>query len=890
MKSWDAIVIGAGHNGLVAACYLARAGLDVLVLEKNPWVGGAATSRELYPGVTYSNCAYVCSLFRPEIVADLELPRFGLQIIGYEGGGVFTEGGDCLVAYGDREAHRREFARFSARDAEAYERVVRDVTRQARLIQPFLLRSPPDPVRLRPRDLGEFLFLARRLRGLSAREMAETVRFWTLSVADFLDLYFEHPLVKASLASGGIIGTALGPMSPGTAYVLLQHYMGEVDGAVGAWGYARGGMGAVTRALADSLKASGGEIRTGAEVERVLLRGGRAEGVVLAGGEEIRARRVLSNADVRRTLLGLVGEQALPEGFAEKVRRVKMRGSSGKVNLALDGLPEFPALPEGCPAIRGDLHFTDSILRMERAYDDWKAGRWSADPFLDAMIPTILDPTMAVPGRHFMSCFVQYCPYELEGRGWTEQDRDGFAASVIGQIAEHSPGFRDRILHMEVRTPRELEAEVGLTEGNIFQGELTFDQILFNRPIPGWAEYRTPIPGLWLCGASTHPGGGVMGARGRNAAFEILRAVRARRDHVSEAHAAIGLRRQGAEEVREFLRMVLMPVADIAEESLGDDRLRGLIAFDATLGRSAGPRAPTTYLGLLYRLTGEWDGVAGAEALPPGGPGTVTQALEAAARAMGVEIRTGAEAVRILVEGERVAGVDLGRGGAERAPVVLAAIAPQAALLDLLGPALLGSETVRALRAIRACGAAAKLNLALDGVPEFRGIGLPRGRVVLAPSVGHVERASNAVKHGEAPEEPVLEAVVMAEGLAPEGAAVLSAIVQFVPREPPSREKLIAACLGLLERHAPGLGRMVRHAELLTPADLEARYRMPGGHWHHGELAPDQMFWLRPAFGLARYRGPVPGLWLCGAGTHPGGGVSGISGLNAARAIAGAAP
>jgi phytoene dehydrogenase-like protein len=539
MKTYDAIVIGAGHNGLVNACYLQRSGLDVLVVEKNDWIGGAAVSRELTPGFLYSNCSYVCSLFRPEIMRDLELPRHGLQVIPYEGGAVFTRDGDYLASYHDHDAHRREFARWSARDAEAYERYARDVTRQCRFIQPLLMRTAPDPTSFRPRDLSELAFLGKKFAGLSAPEMAEMLRFWTMSISDFLDEYFETDVIKAYLAISGIIGTALGPMSPGTAYVLLHHYMGEVDGSVGAWGYARGGMGAVTRALAGSFKEAGGTIRTEAEVGRVLVRGGKAEGVVLADGEEVRGRLVVSNADVKRTFLKLVEEKELPDPFLRRVKNFKIRGSSGKVNIALDSMPEFPALPKGSPCLSGDLHFTDSVERMERGYDDWKAGRWSADPMLDMVIPTTLDPTMAAPGKHFMSCFVQYCPPKIEGRDWTDADRDGFAETVISQIADYSPGFRDRIVHMEVRTPREIEAEVGLTEGNIFQGELTFDQLLFNRPVPGYAQYRSPVAGLYMCGSSTHPGGGVMGAPGRNAAAEILRDLKKPNRHMSDAHDVI---------------------------------------------------------------------------------------------------------------------------------------------------------------------------------------------------------------------------------------------------------------------------------------------------------------------------------------------------------------
>lgn len=539
MKIYDAIIVGAGHNGLVNACYLQRAGLDVLVVEKNDWIGGAAVSRELTPGFLYSNCSYVCSLFRPEIMRDLDLPRHGLQVVPYEGGAVFTQDGDYLASYHDHDAHRREYARFSPRDAEAYDRYARDVTRQCRFIQPLLLRTAPDPTSLRPRDVGELVYLGKKFAGLTASEMAEMLRFWTMSISDYLDEYFETDVIKANLALSGIIGTALGPMSPGTAYVLLHHYMGEVDGSVGAWGYARGGMGAITRALADSFRASGGAIRTEAEVERVLVAGGEAKGVVLEGGEEVRGRLVVSNADVKRTFLKLVEEKELPDPFLRRVRNFKIRGSSGKVNIALDSMPEFPALPKDSPCLRGDMHFTDTVERMERGYDDWKAGRWSADPFLDMVIPTTLDPTMAPPGKHFMSCFVQYCPPKVEGREWTDADRDAFGETVISQIADYSPGFRDRIVHMEVRTPRELEEEVGLTEGNIFQGELTFDQLLFNRPVPGYAQYRSPVKGLYICGSSTHPGGGVMGAPGRNAAVEILRDLKKPAKHVSEAHDVI---------------------------------------------------------------------------------------------------------------------------------------------------------------------------------------------------------------------------------------------------------------------------------------------------------------------------------------------------------------
>ncbi len=520
---YDAIVVGAGHNGLVSACYLARAGLKVLVLERNPYIGGAAVSRRLYDGFTYSNCSYVCSLLRTEIIRALELPRYGLQIIPYEGGCTMMRDGGHLAVYDNHDAMRREIARHSRRDAESYDRYVRDMLRHCRFIKPLLLREPPDPTSFKPRDIRELLFLGRHFGKLGEARMYDTVRFFTMSCADMLEQYFESEIVKAHLAGSSIIGTALGPRSPGSAYVLLHHYMGSIDGAVGAWGFARGGMGAITRALAASFEASGGTLRASAAVEQVLVRNGRATGVVLAGGEEIAAPVVVSNLDVKRTFLETVPSEQLPAEFLEQVRRFKIRGSSGKLNIALDDLPHFPSIPHDSPATRGDMHITDTLEMVERAYDDWKEGRWSRAPYVDMLIPTQIDPTMAPDGKHYMSVFVQYCPYRLADGDWTAEKRQAFGNTVIEAIARHSPDFKDLIVHAEIRTPRDLENEVGLTEGNIFHGELTFDQLLFNRPLPGYAQYRTPLRGMYLCGSSTHPGGGVMGAPGANAARAVLR-------------------------------------------------------------------------------------------------------------------------------------------------------------------------------------------------------------------------------------------------------------------------------------------------------------------------------------------------------------------------------
>jgi phytoene dehydrogenase-like protein len=526
LSRYDAIVIGAGHNGLTNAAYLAKAGLSVAVMERNPYIGGATVSRELYEGWYYSNCSYVSSLLRPEIARDLELPRHGLQVVPFGGGCTFMRNGDYFGNYSDSGRHYREIARHSRRDATAYDRYKADTSLQTRLIRPFLLKTPPDPTSLKPRDLQDLLEFARSFMALGEEKLLDTIKFWTGSVGDYLNEYFETDVIKAQHAGSGIIGTALGVYSPGTAYVLLHHYMGDVDGNVGSWGFARGGMGAIANSLSKSLQSFGGEIICDADVDEIIVKGGQAKGVALKDGREFYADIVVSNLDPKRTFLDITNPKDLPADVVTKAKNFKIRGSSGKLNIALDGLPVFNGLDPNSRLMAGDLHFSDSLERMERAYDDWKAGTWSKDPYLDMMIPSLTDPTMAPPGKHMMSVFVQYAPPKIDGREWTDEDKAGFEKSVIDQIANYSPNFRDLILHCETRTPREIEAEVGLTEGNIFQGELTFDQLLFNRPFPGYAQYRAPIKGMYLCSSGTHPGGGVMAAPGANAAREILSDLR----------------------------------------------------------------------------------------------------------------------------------------------------------------------------------------------------------------------------------------------------------------------------------------------------------------------------------------------------------------------------
>ena len=522
MKKYDAIVIGAGHNGLTNGAYLAKAGLDVLVVERNAYIGGATVSRELHPDWKYSNCSYVCSLLRPEITRDLELPRHGLQVVPYGSGVTFMENGDHFGNYIEHDRQLREISRLSVRDANAYERYEADVMKQTRLIRPFLMRTPPDPTSLKPRDLKELAVLAKAFTEMGETGLADTLRFWTMSIGDYLDEYFETDVLKAHLAGSGIIGTALGVYSPGTAYVLLHHYMGDVDGTVGAWGFARGGMGAVSGALAAAFQGYGGEIRCDANVDQIIVKNGRATGVALKDGTELYADNIVSNLDPKRTFLDIMDAGDLPADVVRKAENFKIRGSSGKLNIALDGLPTFHGMDPRSPLMMGDMHFSDSLERMERAYDDWKDETWSKDPYLDMLIPSQIDPTMAPPGKHMMTVFVQYAPPKINGRDWTSEDRDAFGKTVIDSIAKYSPDFKDLILHAEVRTPQDIENEVGLTEGNIFMGELTFDQLLFNRPFPGYAQYRGPVKGMYMCSSGSHPGGGVMAAPGANAAREIL--------------------------------------------------------------------------------------------------------------------------------------------------------------------------------------------------------------------------------------------------------------------------------------------------------------------------------------------------------------------------------
>lgn len=523
MKKYDAIIIGAGHNGITNAAYLAKAGLDVLVVEKNDYIGGAAVSRELEEGFTYSNCSYVCSLLRQVIHRDLNLTKHGLMIIPYPGSMTYSEEGEIFYNYQHPEVEYNHVRNISPHDADGLMRMHADLTRYATVIRKTLLRTPPDPTSFKPRDIMELLFLAKEFWAMGEKEIYEYIRFFTMSAADFLDEYLESDLIKAYYAVSGIIGTAVGVYSPGSAYILLHHVMGDVDGSVGAWGLSRGGMGSISKALAAAATEFGAEIRTNAPVQKILVKNRKAVGVILENGDEIYSNIVVSNLDAKRTFTKVMDKDDLPEGIYEKANNFKFKGSSGKVNIALSGLPKFKGAIDNPFLNQSSTYLVGSLEVMEKGYDCWKRGRWSDDPMVETVIPSPWDPTMTRPGEHWMSCFVQYCPAELADGPWTPEKRDAFGATVIDKIERHAPGFKDLIVHAEIRTPHEIENEVGLTEGNIFQGELTIDQLLFNRPFPGYAQYRMPVKNMYMCGSSTHPGGGVSSACGANAAREILK-------------------------------------------------------------------------------------------------------------------------------------------------------------------------------------------------------------------------------------------------------------------------------------------------------------------------------------------------------------------------------
>jgi phytoene dehydrogenase-like protein len=526
LRSFDVVIVGAGHNGLVAAAYLARAGWRVLVVERRDIVGGACVTEELWPGFKVSTAAYVNSLFRPEIIRDLQLDRLGFELLTRNPSS-FTPfpDGTSLTLGPDRDWTAREIAKFSKRDAEALPRYEAMLERVAALVEPTLLQTPPDPWSPTPRNLSQLARLGWRFLRLG-KDGPAALEILTGAARPILDRWFESEQLKATLATDAIIGAMASPGMPGTAYVLFHHVMGECNGVRGVWGYVRGGMGRLSEALAAAARARGVEIRVGVGVARILTRAGRVTGVVLDDGTEIETTRVASSVDLQSTFLRMIDSTELPPDFVAAVRGIDYSSASLKINVALSELPDFTCLPGTTPGPqhRGTIHIAPTLDYMEEAFDDARRGRPSARPILECTIPSVVDPTVAPPGQHLMSMFVQYAPYALR-KGAAEWDtvKEAFADRCIDLLTEYAPNVKRSVIHRQVLSPFDLERRFGLTGGNIFQGAMTLNQLFFLRPLPGYADYRTPLRGLYLCGAATHPGGGVMGACGYNAAREMLR-------------------------------------------------------------------------------------------------------------------------------------------------------------------------------------------------------------------------------------------------------------------------------------------------------------------------------------------------------------------------------
>jgi phytoene dehydrogenase-like protein len=530
MAGGRVLIVGGGHNGLVCAAYLARAGMKVTLLERRPVLGGACVTEELWPGFRISRAAYVVGLLRPQVVRELELRRFGLELIPRDPASItLLPDGRSLVLGANPESNAREVARFSKRDADRLPDYERFLARVAGAIDPLLDTPPPVWPLRRPRDLRVWAKAARatvRLR----RDLPRASRLLLAPARELLEEWFESEPLRSTLATDAVIGAWASPSSPGTGYVLFHHVMGTGGGRPGVWSYVRGGMGQLAAALADSVRASGGEIRTEADVTRIRVEGSRAVGVELQGGERLDADVVVSNADPHHTFFDLIGEGKLPESDERTLGQIDFRSPVLKINLAMEGLPPF-RFPERDtpPPLAGTLHIgCPDLDSLDRAFEDARSGRLSEHPMVELTVPSALDSTLAPEGRHVVSIFAQYAPsLGSQDPSWA-RIRDEARDRVLHAVEEVAPGFTSRILHLEVLTPPDLEKTFGLKGGNIFHGAMRPDRLLFLRPVAGWDGYRTPIERLFLCGAGTHPGGGVMGACGRNAAGEILTELRGR--------------------------------------------------------------------------------------------------------------------------------------------------------------------------------------------------------------------------------------------------------------------------------------------------------------------------------------------------------------------------
>jgi phytoene dehydrogenase-like protein len=524
-KSRDIVIIGGGHNGLVTAFYLARAGYKPLVLERSAQVGGAAVTDEFHPGFRCSTLAHTAGPIRPQIVRDMQLERHGLQWITPDVCvTALSPDGRALSLYQDAKRSAQEITAFSQKDAAKYSEFQHSLEKISTVIGDALATTPPDIDHLSRGDLWSMLQTGRAIRKLGKRDMFRLLRWGPMAVADLVSEYFETELLRAVIAARGVFGTFLGPWSAGSALVLLIRAAGDPHPAGSAW-FAAGGMGALTQAMASAARAAGVEIRTHAEIIEILVKDGAATGVLLSTGEEIQANAVISNADPKRTLLKLTDPTHLSPDFVQKLQHYRGNGTVAKVNLALSGLPKFTALKNGDSSpLKGRIHIGNEIDYLERAFDESKYGNFSRQPYLQATIPSLTDPTLAPEGKHVMSVYMQYAPYKLKG-DW-ETERNALGQTVVQSLAQYAPNLPELILTHQIITPRDLEENYGLTGGQIFHGELALDQFFTMRPLLDWARYRTPIQNLYLCGSGTHPGAGLTGGSGANAAREILKELK----------------------------------------------------------------------------------------------------------------------------------------------------------------------------------------------------------------------------------------------------------------------------------------------------------------------------------------------------------------------------
>lgn len=520
--TYDAIIIGGGHNGLVTACYLARAKWKVLVLERRYLVGGACVTEETFPGFKVSTAAYVNSLFRPEIIRDLRLVDYGFGVIERNPSSFspFLDGRYLLLGP-DSQMNLREIAKFSKKDAEAYPKYEKMLERVASVVEPTLTLTPPNLLKPGLGGLWKLMQLGRSFQKLGPG-LSEAMEILTGAARPLLDRWFESEELKATLATDAIIGAFAAPSMPGTAYVLFHHVMGETNGKRGVWAYVKGGMGGLTQALARAAKDLGVDIRCDAEVAKIMVRENQATGVVLKNGEEFQARKIASNLDPNLTFTKLLDPKTLPADFAAAIDRIDYSSASLKINVALAELPNFTACPGTAvgPQHRGTVHMCPDQDYIERAYDDAKYGRPSANPILECTIPSSVDPSVVPAGKHLMSMFIQYAPYKLKEGTW-EDHREKFADRCFDILNQYAPNFKQSVIDRQIVTPADLEKTFGLTGGNIFQGSMSLNQLFLFRPVVGFADYRTPIKGLYLCGSAAHPGGGVMGTCGYNAAREM---------------------------------------------------------------------------------------------------------------------------------------------------------------------------------------------------------------------------------------------------------------------------------------------------------------------------------------------------------------------------------